>query len=439
MIGTLLRIWWTSLSRDRVAQSMTFLLPIAFFSIFAIVFGGRGREAMSRVPVLVVDEDRSEASARLVRTLGGETSLAVVTRARRAGAPRDAAEQPLDRPRAEAMVRGGDAPVAIVLPSGFGASLGRFGAGGASVELLSDPSNPIAAQMVNGLLQKSAMTAMPDLYARTGFDAFQQYAGPLSPQQKSALDSWLPELRRYAAGGDSGGGRADTGDSAPGAVGNAMSGLLHVRPVEVVGERKENGMVSFYAAGIAVMFLLFSASAAGGALLEEMESGTLERVLGSRLGMNGLLFGKWIYLASLGILQITVMFVWGMVAFRLDLLHHLPGFVLMTVVTAAAAAGFGLMLAAFCRTRAQLGSIATIVILCSSAVGGSMFPRFLMSESLQRAGLVTFNAWALDGYVKVFWRNAPLADLAPQVGMIVAFGVVFLAVARLLARRWDVA
>jgi hypothetical protein len=41
-----------------------------------------------------------------------------------------------------------------------------------------------------------------------------------------------------------------------------------------------------------------------------------------------------------------------------------------------------------------------------SALGGSMFPRFQMTDAMQRLGLLTFNAWALDGYVKVFWRNA---------------------------------
>ena len=39
-----------------------------------------------------------------------------------------------------------------------------------------------------------------------------------------------------------------------------------------------------------------------------------------------------------------------------------------------------------------------------------MFPRFLMTETMQKIGLVTFNAWALDGYLKVFWREAPLVD-----------------------------
>jgi ABC-2 type transport system permease protein len=72
-----------------------------------------------------------------------------------------------------------------------------------------------------------------------------------------------------------------------------------------------------------------------------------------------------------------------------------------------------------------------------SALGGSMFPRFLMSEGMQRLGLLTFNAWALDGYLKVFWREAPLLELWPQVAVLVALTLAFLAAARLLARRWE--
>src|SRR4030095_5039861 len=90
----------------------------------------------------------------------------------------------------------------------------------------------------------------------------------------------------------------------------------------------------------------------------------------------------------------------------LPLCSHLPGFFVMTAITGAAAAAFGMVLATLARSRAQLSGFSTILILTMSALGGSMFPRFLMSEAMQRVGLVTFNAWALDGYLKVFWRNA---------------------------------
>jgi ABC-2 type transport system permease protein len=139
----------------------------------------------------------------------------------------------------------------------------------------------------------------------------------------------------------------------------------------------------------------------------------------------------------MGVVQLTVMFIWGALAFGLPLWSHLPGFFTMSIVTAAAASGFGLLLATISRSRAQLSGISTIVILAMSAVGGSMFPRFLMSEGMQQMGLVTFNAWALDGYIKVFWRDAPITDLWPQLAVLTGLCLVFLSAARLVARRWE--
>lgn len=64
---------------------------------------------------------------------------------------------------------------------------------------------------------------------------------------------------------------------------------------------------------------------------------------------------------------------------------------------------------------------------------------FLMTEGMQRVKLATFNAWALDGYLKVFWRDAALWELWPQVLVLVTIATAFLGLARLLARRWEMA
>ncbi|MBI5171134.1 MAG: ABC transporter permease [Candidatus Eisenbacteria bacterium] len=396
MIAVLFRLAWTNLRRDRVAQVMTFVLPIGFFSIFALVFGGSGGNGSTpRVHVLVVDESRTETSAGLVRMLSEEDGLLVQAKARPANAtPRDSAVT-LTRERAEALVRAGEAPVALVLPAGIDTSLLRYDRRGEKALVLTDAADPIAARMVTGLLQRATL-----------------------------------RLSRHAAAEF--GGAPDTGS-----VDEMLPARVETRTV--VGEKRTSPMIAFYAAGIAVMFLMFSASAAGGALIEETESGTLERVLGSRVGMTGLLAAKWLYITWLGVLQITVMFVWGMLVFRLPLLSHLPGFALMTAATAACVAAFGLVLGTFARTRAQLQGVANLVILSLSAVGGSMFPRFLMSETLQKLSLVGFNAWALDGYRKVFWFELPVAALWPQLLALVLFTVAFLALARQLARRWEVA
>jgi ABC-2 type transport system permease protein len=153
--------------------------------------------------------------------------------------------------------------------------------------------------------------------------------------------------------------------------------------------------------------------------------------------MNQLLAGKWLLMTLVGVVQVTIMFAWAQLAFGVDLLGHLPGFAVMTTITAAAASSFALTLAALCRNRAQLNAVAVILILCMSALGGSMVPRYVMSETMQQVGRITFNAWALDGYIKVFWRDLPVADLAPELAVLVATAVILFGVARVLARRWE--
>ena len=403
MIGVLLRISRLMLRRDRVAQMMAFVLPIGFFSIFASIFGRPQLAATTRFEIAIVDQDRSAMSTGLVEALKLDPSLRVrdsvaVGRGTAFVGIRPAeggARVLLDRPGAERLVREGGVQVAVILPHGWGDTFPSFSGGTMKSEVLADPSDPVARHMIIGILQRAGARVM---------------RGALS-------DGATPK--------------------------NLVSEEVMIVPAEVHDVLGDNRigrrMVAYYAAGVAVMFLLFSASAGGGALLDEQESGTLERVLGTRVGMSGLLAGKWIHVTLVGIAQITIMFVWAMAVFHLDLLSHLPGFALMTVFTAAAAAGFGLVLATLSRTRQQLSGLSTLLILSMSALGGSMFPRFLMSEGMQKVGLATFNAWALDGYLKVFWREMPVASLLPQLAVLALMSAVFLTLARLFARRWEVA
>jgi len=424
MIGTLLKIFSTNLRRDRVSLAMVFLLPILFFSIFANVFGNE-RDPTRKVNVALADEDHSAFSMKLAKALAAEGSLAVRTTTKK-----DGTGEPLTRQSAEQLVRDGDFPVAVVLPNGLGDNVQLLGndSSPVKVQLLADVSDPIAPQMVAGLLQKVSFIAAPEIMADQGLKMFTQYGGGLTPAQQASVDEWKAELLKI-----------DPADGTANKLANSIG--LPIETINVLQPSPVNGggssLISFYAAGVGVMFLLFSCSAGAGSMLDEEESGTLGRLLSSRAGMRGVLLGKWVFLSLMGMSQLTVMFIWGAVVFGLPLRAHLAGFAVMTFFTAAAAAAFGMVLATACRTRQQLGGISTIVILTMSALGGSMFPRFLMSDTMQRMGLITFNAWALDGYINVFWRNARVIDLWPQVAVLVTLTAVFMTLARLFARRWE--
>ena len=414
MILDIIRTGFMNLRRDRGAVMLSFIVPIAFFSIFAGIFGSR-RGGTDPIRILVVDQDRTSVSERFVEALRAEGGLRVQTTS--------------SGDSAEAAVRAGDFPVALIVPQGFGENPIGFGdeSKGTRLTILNDSSDPIAAQVVFGLLQKSAMHSMPDAMAAEGTKLVDRFSGGLTAAQRARMDSSMALLRTYQKEGQTG------------AQDSSGGGLIAADIRDVVGENKKNPLVAFYAAGIGVMFLLFSASAAGGAMLDEADNGTLDRILSSRVTMTTLLLGKLGYAALLGFLQLTVMFLWGAFAFHVELFRHLDGFLVMALVTSLASAGLGLALAASCKTRAQLSSLTTLVVLVMSALGGSMVPRFIMPEFLQKIGFVTFNAWAIDGFTKIFWREEPVTHVWLQVLVLLGAAVVFFAIARRLARRWEVA
>jgi ABC-2 type transport system permease protein len=432
MILDIIRTGFMNLRRDRGALILSFIVPIVFFTIFAGIFGSR-KGGTDPIRVAVVDEDRTTVSRQFVEALQAESGLRIQT-----GPDAEKGVPPslYDAASAEAAVRAGDFPVAVIVPKGFGENPIGFGSDstGAKLRILNDSSDPIAAQVVYGLIQKSAMLSMPEAMAAEGTTMVDRMSGGLTAAQRARIDSSMAGLRAYSEE------RRKARDADKGAVeAKGSGGLIAADIRDVVGENKKNPLVAFYAAGIGVMFLLFSASAAGGAMLDEAESGTLDRILASRVTMPQLLLGKLGYAALLGFLQLTVMFLWGAFAFQVELFRHLGGFLIMAVVTSLASAGLGLALAASCKTRAQLSSLTTLVVLVMSALGGSMVPRFIMPDFLQKIGFLTFNAWAIDGFTKVFWREEPLSHLWPQVLVLLGAAAVFFAIARRLARRWETA
>ena len=432
MIFAIVRTALTALRRDRAALALSFVLPVAFFSIFAAIFGGR-HDTIPQVRVVVVDEDHSVASRNLVRGLEREGSLVVTTRPESKDKTRPAPDY--TAATAEAAVKAGEVPVALIIPAGWGQHPIEFDptrGNAAEIELLNDQSDAIAPQVVSGLLQKAAMTSMPASMAGEGEKYMEQYLGGLTPEQRKRWDANMAQLNEREKRRGEQPGPAAAQDAAP-----ASGGMIAVHTRGVIGQHQDKNFISFYAAAVGVMFLMFTASGAAGSLLDEQDSGTLDRVLSSRVTMTTLLAGKLTFNTLLAFAQLVIMFLWGWAVFHLDLFTHIPGFIVMGLCTAFAVAAFGILLASMCHTRGQLGAVSTLLILIMSSVGGSMFPRFLMPEGMQKAGLFTINAWAIDGFTKVFWRDLPLTALWPQVGVLLAIGVVLFGVARRIARRWE--
>ena len=411
MIWTVIQTSWRRLRNNRSELFLTFIVPMVFFSIFALIFGSRDSSSSTpKIKVAISNEWPSELSDRAIDLLHEQKSLRFTDRFSQSR-PNAPGAKSVTRESAEDLVRRGIVSAAIVFTK---PNSGKPIESTAEVEILTDSFDQVASQVLTAVVQKAVMTANAEM-----------------TKAKSTAGNTPPGTVVV----DNGVSPASYATIASQTV--KMPQPPTIATVDIIGGKKTNPVVAMYAAGIAVMFLLFSATTASGSLLEERENSTLDRLLCSRLTMDQLLLGKWAFLTIIGSLQMTLMFLWGAVVFGIDLQHHIEGFVALTLVTAGASSSFALMLAALCKSRMQLGWVSTIVILTMSALGGSMVPRYLMSETIQNAGLWTFNAWALDGYNKIFWRELPLQDVGLELAVLTASGFVFIVAARVLAIRWE--
>lgn len=409
MIWTICEISILRLWNNKQELLMAFAVPVLFFTIFALIFSRGIGQSVSQVRVAFIDDDRSPESSAVIRDACTHAEIRQVT-----GIGRTSEQWPIEELSRLLISRRG-VEVVVHIPAGF--TTQDPDAPTLSIELFNEGVNPIGHRLVQASLAESIAMQL----ASANMAAVQQTRPTVT------LASTSRPIEKPAHG-----------NIQTASAHSSAEEPVVFKSVNAFASNKHQPKVAMVAAGIAVMFLLFSANGAGASLLEEREAGTLGRLLSSRLSLTQLLLGKWLYITGLGFTQLLAMFAWGQLVFQVDLVGHLSGFVAMTLATSAACASFALFLAAICRSRQQLHGVSVILVLTMSAVGGSMVPRYIMSDTMKQLGKFTFNGWALDGFQKVFWYDMPLSAIRAEVGVLFAITLMLGLAARLLARRWSV-
>ena len=245
MIYTIVRNGFRSLRRDRGALVLSFILPVAFFTIFGFVFGGMRSTGTPRVSVLVVDEDHSPVSERLIRGLQHESSLLVSTHPE--AKPEAGKGQPVPpdytAATAETAVKQGVAPVALIIPNGFGANPITFGpaTNRKAFTLLHDSSDPIRRADGGRHAPKSRHDVVARFHGRRGHEVFRASQRRLDPQQRRSIDADLSRFHDQMQRPD------QQHRIRPKAA--VHGGIVALSTRDVVGENKRSPMIAFYAAG----------------------------------------------------------------------------------------------------------------------------------------------------------------------------------------------
>jgi ABC-2 type transport system permease protein len=432
MILTILRILFLRLRNNPLELVLVFVMPVVFFSIFAGIFSkgiATGSDKKLRVGWIAAHE--TALSLELRAFLEKNSTLqcsSLIAKPSLADLDDEAEEKSIAEIEIEATIaeaqRSGRYDLIIRLPDDFPTRLADSeDSAPCAVQLVTDGQNPMAVAMVTSVVrgffaQKKATSAAEQLVSLSL--AAQSSSGYGSPREPNASQYFDPVKDPSQVFGNDQDSRFIVTNS-DGV--NSVNGVSDVPKEWAIAPPKsvfttqelleteladkpesendeavsisvenpqaatqENPRIAMYAAGIAVLFLLFSSTGNAAALLEEAESGTLDRILVSQAGLFHIVTGKWLGILLLGCLQITVMFVWAELFFKIQLAKHIVGFCIMTFSTAAATASFAMLLATLCKSRAQLNAVSVVIILSMSAVGGSMIPRFAMSDRMKEIG-----------------------------------------------------
>ena len=375
---------------NRAELAFSIALPIL---LFALMYGALSSDTEVFTPASVVDLDGGVHARELVARLD---SLPEVEVEERTEADADSA---LDR---SAIL------FAVVIPDGFSDALEA----GESAPLVfrqrgnGGDTGQIVAAIVRGIARDMASDA------RVRVQTQRALAGSGVPAERieAEVGAQLASLRA----------------SPPVAV-------EVLRPGEEPNDESSDSLFSRLLPGLIVMFVMFSVTLAAQTMVEERRTGTLERLMTTRLGVNQLFTGKFLSGVMRAMLQTVLMLSLAFVVFQPGGALEFVELLAFALLAAAAFTGVSLVIGAVARTRNQAAWAAVFFTLLMVVFSGTFFEitEGSLMHSISRA---TINAYAIDAMQNIIGRGEHLGQQWLEMAVMAGVAVVGLTIARLLFR-----
>ncbi|NOR81954.1 MAG: ABC transporter permease [Ardenticatenales bacterium] len=137
-----------------------------------------------------------------------------------------------------------------------------------------------------------------------------------------------------------------------------------------------------------------------------------------------ILGGKLVSTFVMGLLQFAILIGFSSAIFGLTWGEPLA-VALLSLVLVGAMTSLGIVLAALVRSEEQVNTFGMAVLLVFSAISGNFVPRVGFPDWLRTAGLITPNAWALEGFTKL-GTGGGLGDIGGELlALTIMTGVLF--------------
>lgn len=397
--------------RDRAALTFMLLAPFLLTIGMGFVTGrfSGGSTGISDIPVVIVNLDQAELGNALEDLFNSEDMAELLEPT--ASSDPEAARQLIDSDQASA---------AVIIPQGFTRSIipaegTMFDANSVppeavQIEVYANPSRPTGAGIVKAIVDEfvsrveegrtSGMTSIVGL----------MQSGLLNPQNAES------EARAMFENVD-----------------ETESTAITLKTDKEGAAATEFDLLAYFAPGMALMFLMYTASYGGRSILAERAQGTLPRLMISPTQTAQVLGGKVLGIFFMGVAQVGILILASAVFFQVKWGDPL-GMIALILAAVFGAAGWGMVITAFARTPAQVGSTGSAIMLIFGILGGSFINLEQLPPFMQTISKITPNAWGLDGFTTLA-LGGTLKNLTEPITALLIMGAVLFGIAVVLFNR----
>jgi ABC-2 type transport system permease protein len=401
--------------RDRSALIFMLLAPFLLTLGLGLVSGrfSGSSSGLNSIPVVIVNQDEGQLGDELVKLFQSDDladllSVVVVDEA----------------VTAQAQVDNDEVAAAVVIPAAFTDSIipkeseiltGQVPGDVVQILVYSNPNMPTSAGVIQSIV-KSFTQEVEKMRIGENVAFSQMFANGILTQNDMAL------IQQLVAESQS--------------ENQKTENLIVLNNQTTAAEATDFDVLAYMAPGMALMFLMFTTSNGGRALLSEKNQGTLPRLLVSPTRSYQVLGGKVFGTFLTGTAQMLILIVSSSLLFNLRWGNPLA--VLLLVLAAVfAAGGWGLLITAFAKTPGQVGTAGSALMLLFGILGGSFFSLASFPTWFQMVSKITPNAWGMDGFTRLA-SGGTLGDIVTPLCALLIMGAVLFTISIVVFNRRNV-
>ncbi|XXM72506.1 ABC transporter permease [Lysinibacillus sphaericus] len=181
--------------------------------------------------------------------------------------------------------------------------------------------------------------------------------------------------------------------------------------------------------GYTIMFAFYIMISMVIVFLKDRDKGMVARIASTPLPIRDYFIGKWLPFMLIVLIQIAVLFTFGVVVYDLPL-GDPAALIILSIMLAFIVSGWGMALSVLVKTENMGIAFTQVIALGGAMLGGLWLPVEFMPGFMQTISKAMPQYWAIEGYKEIILRNGTVADIlfnaiilfgAGIAGVIIAF------------------